>query len=364
VSAAAAAACVAAGTSFAAALLLVFSTSLHGRFTMDPTQGVQKFHEQPTPRVGGIAVLLGLLAALPGSHKLLLPLAAAALPAFAAGLLEDLTHRVSVKARLAATMGSSVLFSLLSGAMLTRVEVPGLDLALGFWPFALVFTALAVGGVANAFNIVDGFNGLAGGVVLVCLGALRAMAVEVDDQELAGLCLLLMAATAGFLVVNFPSGRLFLGDGGAYLLGFLVAWVAVLLPLRNPAISPWASLLACAYPILETLFSIQRKLRREGSHPGAPDRVHLHMLVHRRIARRLYAGSSRRMQNSLTSPFAWAYASLPAAWAVAFPMRTSVLVTGFALAAIAYWAVYQRLAQFRWCFSAPARRAAPVTKDA
>jgi UDP-N-acetylmuramyl pentapeptide phosphotransferase/UDP-N-acetylglucosamine-1-phosphate transferase len=166
-----------------------------------------------------------------------------------------------------------------------------------------------------------------------------------------------MAATLGFLPVNFPGGRIFLGDGGAFLLGFLVGWLAVLLPMRNAGVSPWASLLACGYPILETLFSIYRKLRRAGYHPGMPDRVHLHMLLHRRVARKVFAGRSRLLQNSLTSPFAWAFALVPGLVALAFPRSTGVLVAGFIVCAALYTALYLRLTQFRWCV-APAHRSA------
>lgn len=347
-------ACALGGTATLLACLFLISTKQkHGRFTLDTTQGIQKFHDAPTPRVGGLAVAVGLTLALllMPSPQLAALLLLSSLPAFGAGLLEDLTKGVSIAFRLAATVLSSLLMSALSEVMLTRVDVIGVDTLLRFWPLAALFTAFAVSGAANAFNIIDGFNGLAAGVALISLSALAVVCQIVGDVELLQLCLVLMAVTLGFLILNFPKGLIFLGDGGAYLLGFLVAWVAILLPMRNPSVSVWTGLLVCGYPILETLFSIVRKLVRQGHHPGQPDRVHLHMLVFRRMSTRVFASRPRRLQNGLTSLFAWTYAALPAIMAVCWFNQTPKLAAGLCLAACIYWAVYMRLTQFRWCFS-------------
>ena len=88
-------------------------------------------------------------------------------------------------------------------------------------------------------------------------------------------------------MVNFPLGKIFLGDGGAYFAGFLLAGLGVLLPMRNPETSAWTAILICAYPVIETLASMRRKARRDGHSVGQPDRVHFHMLAHRRYARRI-----------------------------------------------------------------------------
>lgn len=226
----------------------------------------------------------------------------------------------------------------------------GLDELLTLTPVAVAFTAFAVGGVANAVNIIDGFNGLAVGAVAIMLGAMGFIALEVGDAPLANVAFVLAAAALGFGALNWPLGKLFLGDGGAYLLGFLLGWIAVLLPMRNPSLNAWVSLLACAYPVLEVAFSYRRKSRREGHHPGQPDRVHFHMLLHRRIARPIFSKFSRRIQNGMTSPFAWLYSALPAAWAIIFYQSTTALVTGFVIAIFIYAVVYFKLTQFHWNF--------------
>jgi UDP-N-acetylmuramyl pentapeptide phosphotransferase/UDP-N-acetylglucosamine-1-phosphate transferase len=167
---------------------------------------------------------------------------------------------------------------------------------------------------------------------------------------LTSVCFAVAAVALGFGAVNWPLGKLFLGDGGAYLLGFLVGWMAILLPMRHPdEINAWATLLVCAYPVLEVAFSYRRKSKREGHHPGQPDKVHLHMLLHRRLARPLFQNGDKALQNGMTSPFLWIYAALPATWAVLFAQNTPMLMLGLVLASLVYSALYARLTQFGWC---------------
>ena len=341
-------------------MLLVLTKSLHGRYSMGETTGVQCFHIRPTPRIGGIALVFGvLLGALLGTgelrHLLLVTLLISA-PAFAFGLLEDCTHRVSAGTRLFATLGSGVLAWFVTGISITDVNVPWLDPVLLWAPAAVLFTALAVGGLANAFNIIDGFNGLAAGTAIIALSAMSAVSLMLGDLPLSHLCLVLAAATLGFTLLNWPRGALFLGDGGAYFLGFAVAWVAVLLLQRQPVVSAWCPLLVCAYPVLEVLFSMLRR-RHHKSHMGHPDHLHLHSLVKRRVVRHVFPGISRLARNSVTGALLWFATLLPGLWAVWFYDNTPALALGLVVFAAAYQLLYLRLVRFGWHWAAQARPA-------
>ncbi|HSG91362.1 MAG TPA: glycosyltransferase [Pseudomonadales bacterium] len=347
---------------WALSMLLVVSQRWHGRFTHDTIEGAQKFHSAPTPRIGGIAIVGGCLAAwaiAPVLHPLLSPMLVAGSFAFLAGLMEDVTKGVGVLARLLATMASGLAICIYSGAWLTDVGVPGVDYLLSFAWFAVPFTAIALSGVANSLNMIDGFNGLASGVAIIILLTMGYIAGIEGDGELALLCVMFSAVMAGFLLVNFPLGRIFLGDGGAYFMGFVIGWIAVLLVARNPGVSPWAGMVACAYPVLEMFFSMWRKTRREGHHPAEPDRLHFHMLIHQRIAKKLFRNASAEHRNAMTSPFAWAFALLPAVLAIGFHRSTPLLMVAFVLCAFVYSALYARLTQFRWCLMPVARRRSP-----
>ena len=347
------AALVAGGTALLVALLLVATQNWHGHHTMDSDEGIQKFHTEPTPRVGGIAIAAGVVAgylmAHPDRQSLLGPLILAGIPAFAFGLLEDITKKVSVRTRLLATMGSGVLGWAITGYSITDANVWGMNWLLSFPLISVAFTAFAIGGIANAINIVDGFNGLSSGTVLIILTAFGVMTTALGDPDLTRICLILGGAVAGFLLVNWPMGKIFLGDGGAYFIGFALAWMAVLVLQRHPEVSAWAPMLVCGFPVLEVLFSIIRRRRRHLS-PGDPDRLHLHSLVKRRLARRLLPGSSNLVRNSATGAIMWLAALLPAVIAVQWPTNTLMLVAGFGVCAFVYSAVYARLTQFRWCW--------------
>ena len=330
--------------SLVCSLLLVATTRWHGRFTLDATAGVQKFHSVPTPRIGGLAIMLGLIFACAVSSEsqqsLLAPLLCAAAPAFLFGIAEDMTRRVSIGARLVATMASGVACWALTGVSIVNTGVDVLDAMLTWLPLSVLFTAFAVGGVANAVNIIDGFNGLASGTVVIGLVAVGLIALDCGDAELAQTCFIVSAVTIGFFLVNFPFGKLFLGDGGAYLLGFLLAWLSVTLVYRNPQVSSWAPLLACAYPTFETVFTIARRLwcRR---HPGQPDSCHLHSLVKIAVAGRYFRKFRAPLRNACVSPFSWILAAVPAWFAVRFPQNPETLVQGtlvsFGLYLGCYW---------------------------
>jgi len=345
---------------------LVASTHLHGSFSLDTAFGVQNHHKEPTPRIGGVAVALGLgLAWVLSSASvrvILGPMLLAAIPAFAFGLAEDITKRVGVCPRLLATIFSGLLAWYLTGVAMQNTGFPPLDAVLVLTPIAVVFTAFAVGGVANAVNIIDGFNGLASGAVAIMLAAMGVIALKVGDTHLAHVCFLVATAALGFGAVNWPLGKIFLGDGGAYLLGFLLAWIAVLLPMRNPSVTAWTTGLVCAYPVLEVAFSVRRRQRRDGHHLGHPDKVHLHHLIHRRVVNQVFPRLSNTMRNGLTSPLCWVFAAVPAAWAVVFAQNIPMLVAALVSMLFFYSALYARLSQFRWCFGALTLREKPVQK--
>ena len=350
---------IASGTALWVGFLLLASARWHLRWSADSSVGIQRNHSRATPRIGGIAILAGVIAgwaAVNGAqHTLLGHLLLAGLPAFAFGLAEDLSKRVSVRARFLATLSCGVFAYVFTGYSITDVQVPGLDWLLGFTLISVAFTAFAVAGVANAINLIDGMNGLAGGTVIIMLCGLALLAQSLGDPALMQTCLLLGAATVGFMLLNWPLGKLFLGDGGAYFLGFGVAWVCVLLLWRHPQVSAWAPLLVCCLPVLEVLFSIQRR-RARGQRIDAPDRLHLHSLVKRRLARWLLPHGSRLQRNSLTGAILCGTGLLPAAIALYCYDSTPALMLGLLLCAFLYRAAYARLTQFRWCFWALVER--------
>jgi UDP-N-acetylmuramyl pentapeptide phosphotransferase/UDP-N-acetylglucosamine-1-phosphate transferase len=314
-----------------------------------PGAAVQKFHVHPTPRIGGIGIYCALLvgAALihnSGPARILTIVLVAGMPALTIGLLEDVTKRVAVPMRLAFTVCSGLLACWLSGIEVDRIDLPLIDTVLAVGPLGILFTAFAVGGVANAINIIDGFHGLASGTTTLALTAIAIVAAQVGDTALMLAAVMVAAAVVGFWLINFPWGRLFLGDGGAYFAGFALAWLAVLLPERNPTVSPWASFLICGYPVIEVIYSITRRwLGRQSA--GQADCSHLHSLVASRVVKAHLRRLNPTFQNAAVSVVMWMCAAIPTLLGVTFHDQTSWLVPSAIACLLLYHCLYRRLAR-------------------
>lgn len=340
-------------------LLVVRYEHLHSHVTADhDLDGVQKFHANPVPRVGGIGVMVGT-AIGEGAKFFFEPEVAifgflvlsAATPAFVAGLIEDMTKRISVGNRLLATALSAALGGAMLGGWLVRLDIPGVDYLMAFSVVSMLVTCFAVAGVANAFNLIDGYNGLAGMVAVIALMGLAYVANQVGDREIMIAAFAAIGGILGFLVWNYPRGLIFLGDGGAYLIGFLVAELSVLLVVRNPLVSPWFPLLLAFYPIVETVFTIFRRVVIGKAHPGLPDSAHLHQLVYRRVVRWAVGddcSKKKTQRNSLTSPYLWVMASLAVIPSVLFWNNTILLQSLVLLYAGLYVWIYSALYKGRF----------------
>lgn len=332
--------------------LIVKYEHLHAHFSYDHAgTGPQKYHAQPTPRIGGLMVMAGLLMSLgiasfadaaPAEREFGL-LLLAAIPAFLGGLVEDVTKKVGVLERLMLTMLSGAASAWLFGAVLSRLDIPGVDQALLLWlPFAVVFTSFAVGGVANTINIIDGFNGLASGFAVIVLVAMAYVANVVGDRLIFSTSLAMAGALLGFMVWNWPGGRIFLGDGGAYLVGFMLAELSVLIVIRNPDVSPWFPLLLLIYPIFETFYSIFRRKLQNKLSPGQPDNRHLHQLVHDYLIQ-YQASSKHSSRNSRVAKYFWVPAAVLAILGVLFWNSTPALIVCAVGFCILYVVSYRRI---------------------
>jgi UDP-N-acetylmuramyl pentapeptide phosphotransferase/UDP-N-acetylglucosamine-1-phosphate transferase len=273
-----------------------------------------------------------------------------ALVAFAGGIAEDFTQRVPPARRLALTMLAAGLGYFLLGARIDRIEWGGGEWTLFQYGWlALMLTVVAVAGIANAINIIDGINGLAGVVVMCMLFSLTYVAFQVNDTFVLVVALTVAGATAGFLVWNYPIGLIFLGDGGAYFLGFMLGELSILLVMRNPEVSTWYAALLLIYPVFETLFSIYRRLFLRGRSPGMPDGIHLHSLIFRRLVVCLVGRDARALmrRNALTSPYLWLLSLSAVIPATVLWRHTRLLMLFCALFVISYVWLYARIVRFK-----------------
>jgi len=242
--------------------------------------GKLKCHNQPTPRLGGVGIVIGMTlgvllstSALSGTVAFLVGGLLVALT----GLVDDI-HGLSPGLKVAGVVVGGLSFLLLSW--------PGLaprSLSLTSQLLAFVGLTLTICYLVNSFNLLDGMDGLAAGVAAIAAAFLSVMAYLQASQELLTLAWSLGGACLGFLFLNLPPARTFMGDVGSLFLGFAVSSIAVELNCRLPLSIPRlvGTGLVLAVPIADTLFSIVRRLaRRHGVFSG--DRLHLYDAIFHR----------------------------------------------------------------------------------
>jgi UDP-N-acetylmuramyl pentapeptide phosphotransferase/UDP-N-acetylglucosamine-1-phosphate transferase len=338
-------------------LLVIKHARLHGPALDSDFGAVQKVHTHAVARIGGIPIFLAVVISgcisvwrVPLMAQWLMWLMLSALVAFAGGIAEDYTGTVRPSRRLILTMVGALLAYFMLEAKIARIDLPFSALTLHSAWIMLPLTLLAVAGIANAINIIDGFNGLASVVTIFMLVSLAYVAMQVGDMFVLVAALMVAGATAGFLIWNYPVGLIFLGDGGAYFIGFMLGELALLLVMRNPQVSTWYAALLLIYPTFETVFSVYRRMFIRGKSPAMPDGIHLHSLIFRRIVQWTVGRKEARAlmkRNARTSPYLWLFSLMAVIPATVFWQNTTMLIISCLLFIISYVWLYARIVRFK-----------------
>jgi len=199
-------------TSFVVTLLIIRFKHLHEGFSADSDlSGPQKFHTVAVPRIGGMSIATGLFAAIfikaldLGLANPEITLLVCAIPTFAIGLTEDLTKKISVRQRLLFTAISAICVIYLLGIQVQSLGIPMLDFLFAIPFFGIVFTIVAITGLANAYNIIDGFNGLSSMVGIITLLAIAYLGYLLGDTTIIFLSLVMAGAILGFFYLELPT---------------------------------------------------------------------------------------------------------------------------------------------------------------
>ncbi len=294
-------------------IILASSYGFSRRAAVDEV-AVQSAHTGFVPRVGGLAIYISILGLIPLLSFGFIPLSVvfelnagelswlilSAVPVFSIGLAEDLGYSMSPRIRLVASVISSLLALAVFRVWLSNLGVIGLDALLMFLPFAFFFTIFATVGVVNAFNLIDGLNGLSSYVAISIAVSLSIVAFQVGHTQFVIFLTLIVAPVLGFMILNFPFGKIFLGDGGAYALGHILVWSAILLINHATEVSPFAILLIFFWPVADTGLAIWRRWRL-GNPADRPDRLHFHQLAMRFIEIRFFGRDKRQIVNPLST---------------------------------------------------------------
>ena len=289
------------------ALITIFNPTKYIQDRLnDDLNAVQSAHSQPTPRVGGLALLVSMCCIFPlagyfhDDISVLFPFLISLIPIFLFGISEDLGFYMSPRRRLLAICVSSILVMAFYSSWASRAGIPYIDDLLAIAPVGIAVTLLVTAGVTNAFNLIDGLNGLAAFTAMAIATSLSIAAFIVGRIDICLLSLTIIPIVSGFFILNFPFGKIFLGDCGAYLLGFTLIWISIILINFENSVSPFAIILIFFYPVADTLLAIWR--RKTLGKPGyLPDRLHYHQLMMRFLEIRFFGRTQRRISNPLAT---------------------------------------------------------------
>ena len=287
-------------------MLIWFANSVYKLTKRNDFNAIQASHVIPAARIGGVSIILALaLASLPfletlnnvPYYKFLL---ISVFPVFVIGLCEDLGFLLGPQKRLLAAAISGVVFISLTGQWITRTDIIGLDFLMQWAPFGIGFSLFLAVGVSHSFNLIDGLNGLSGLTAVGVAISLAVLSHRMGLVEHRDILLFTCSAIAGFLVFNFPFGKIFLGDAGAYMIGHILIWEAISILYASPDISPFAILLIFFWPVADTLLAISRRMYL-GVPIAHPDRLHFHQLVMRGVEILILGRKRRHISNPLAT---------------------------------------------------------------
>ena len=234
----------------------------------------QKIHENVTLRIGGLLILSNLFIYNFFFTKYIFfeILLFSSIFFFIPSIIEDFFHNIKPVYRFFGLLVSSVIFLNFFNVDLPYLPFDFLNniyIQYFFYIFTLVL-------VANGSNLIDGVNGLCCASFCSSLVSILFLSFFVNDILIINLCFILLLVFLVFLFFNYPFGKFFLGDSGAYFVGWSVGILAIYLFSRHSDLNVWNAVLIFFYPSFEVLFSIFRKVFFDKSSPFKPDAFHLH----------------------------------------------------------------------------------------
>lgn len=263
------------------ALATLFILKTQQTAGMDKPDALRKTHSRPVSRLGGaaifLAVIVGMAAALQAQDitwERWWPVILCNTLMFGVGFLDDL-KALGAKTKLVGQLGAAViLFSL--GTSIDMLSNPFGEGSIHLGWLSLPLTVAWLVAIPNIVNLIDGMDGLATGFGMFVSLTLAFVGHMSEQPDVVYASLVMAGALAGFLIFNFPPAKIFLGDGGAYLIGFYIASVSLLSSQKGAIIAALlVMMVALGVPILDTFFAIVRRAVR-----GVPifkaDAEHIH----------------------------------------------------------------------------------------
>jgi UDP-N-acetylmuramyl pentapeptide phosphotransferase/UDP-N-acetylglucosamine-1-phosphate transferase len=308
-----------------ASIAYLWHKKFYKKLGLKTYQAVQRIHLNETPRLGGLVFILSLvflvLNCRTNESILFLRLILICLiPIIVVGLKEDLFHNVEPAIRLLALLFVGWLFRVkFNGPLPSMTDIPVINKLLILQGGISFFYILSMTAVANGMNLIDGVNGLCGAVALSILSALLFLSYKTSDVVMLSTIFSVILILIPFMFMNYPYGKIFLGDLGAYSLGLILSMLTIILFGRHPEISPWGAVLILIYPTTEILFTLLRRMMK-GFPIHHPDTAHLHLKFFHFFRPH---PSYKKIANALVTPvlsLIWLFPLLSITWVYQKPL--------------------------------------------
>jgi len=251
----------------------------------------QAFHELPTPLIGGMCIYISLLVVyfnfLFFKNLIFLDYILFCTLFFLLGFLDDIKIRINPKIRLVLMILFLIILVKSNNIYIRQTGIEILNIGLDASDlFSLFFICICFLFIINGANLIDGYNGLLGFHALIITTNLFFINYLNGNNELASFIFFIILVLIMFLIFNFPRARIFLGDGGSYLIGVFIALCTIETSIANPEISPFYFCVLLFYLFFEVFFSFFRKIFVQKRSPIKPDDKHLHMLIYKKILKK------------------------------------------------------------------------------
>jgi len=235
---------------------------------LDYANETRKTQERPIPRLGGLPLMLAtslgsaiILIERPTNAANWFPMLVGGLMMYGLGLWDDLKPLGARKKLLGQLLTACIVYSM--GLSIDKFSYPGSSGSIDLHAWSLPVTVFWLIAVPNIVNLIDGFDGLAGGLGLCMAVTLGIVGLHNDQVAMACYAFTLAGALLGFLVFNFPPAKIYLGDGGAYLIGFTIAALSLTSSNKGSVAKVlFVTMIALGVPILDTSFAIMRRALR------------------------------------------------------------------------------------------------------
>lgn len=281
-------------------IAIIFWNNLFKFFNLRAYKSKQRLHQDEVPRVGGVIIFLflSLIVFIKYESDLFNLLLISFMPLAFISAKEDFFHNTTPQARLLSMITSCFIFLIFIPSQFPVIDIPYLKELINLKFFGLAFYIFSMLVIINGNNLIDGVNGNMGITNLVQLLVLSILGLKVGDYEFSNLCILFLAPMVIFLFFNFPFGKIFMGDLGAYFYGFTLSGLVIYFFGKHNNFLSWNAVLILFYPAMELSFSFVRKKFFQKQSPLLPDVKHLHSLICRHLRK-----SEKTINNSYSLIF-------------------------------------------------------------